>query len=77
MDNLTEVSAPKHCAICIKTFEGKDEFEKHQSVVHREGYYPCELCNRRYSQRYNLRTHIKLDHHQCKRIVDADVLKKI
>ena len=62
MDNLAEVTAPKHCAICNKVFEGKDEFEKHQSVVHREGYYPCKLCSKRYSQRYNLRTHIKVDH---------------
>ena len=62
MDNL----APKHCAICIQVFQGKDEFENHQSVVHRKIYYPCDLCNKRYRRRYNLRTHIKINHKSAK-----------
>ena len=55
MDNL----APKHCAICIQVFQGKDEFEKHQSVVHRKIYYPCDLCNKRLG---DLKEHLKKCH---------------
>ena len=77
MDNLAEVTAPKHCAICNKVFEGKDEFEKHQSVVHREGYYPCKLCSKRYCQRYNLRTHIKVDHKSVKGKLECPSCQKL
>ena len=76
MDRLPIIDAPKHCAICILTFQGEEAFEKHQSKLHRKGDIECEYCYKRFSRKEYLSRHIKTIHlalkedaecHKCNR----------
>ena len=62
MDEIPVIKAPKHCAICIETFDGQEAFEKHQSQLHRRGDIECEYCYKRFLRKHNLAKHIKSTH---------------
>ena len=66
MELLVEVVAPKICSLCNIVFEGKQEYENHKSEIHRKGKHVCEFCNKRYTIKSNLSTHIKNDHRSDK-----------
>ena len=62
MEHLVEVIAPKHCSLCLEVFEGREEYEKHQSEVHRKGKHICEYCYKSYNSKHKLITHIENVH---------------
>ena len=62
MDEIPIIKAPKHCAICIETFDGEEAFEKHQSQLHRRGDIECEYCYKRFLRKDYLAKHIKSTH---------------
>ena len=77
MDEIPIIKAPKHCAICIETFDGQEAFEKHQSQLHRRGDIECEYCYKRFLRKDYLAKHIKSTHlalkeeakcHKCQKV---------
>ena len=77
MDKLPIIDAPKHCAICIQTFQGEEAFEKHQSKLHRKGDIECEYCYKRFSRKEYLSRHIKTIHLAIKEDARCNICQRI
>ena len=76
MDSLPIIDAPKHCAICILTFQGEEAFEKHQSKLHRKGDIECEYCYKKFSRKEYLSRHIKTIHLAVKEDAKCQICKR-
>ena len=48
------------CEICGQSFTKKSNLTRHVMSVHEHKHYKCPVCNKQFTRRYILNTHMKL-----------------
>ncbi|KAL1464719.1 hypothetical protein WDU94_004343 [Cyamophila willieti] len=68
--------APVECSYCGKILSRKDKLTRHIASVHSGKEYPCEQCDRKFTNGYKLKQH-QLTHMQKDTSISIDVISEI